>query len=462
MAVDKPVDNSFYGVNVDSVAIWNDTLSLIKERVNQHGFERWFLPIKAISMENNLLSIEVPNNFTTEWLESKYKTEINDALSAVLNKQASVNILVSASADIPVVQAEPLQVPRQPEQYDNNVVIGNPLNPKYTFDNFIVGLSNRYAYGACVAVAEAPAKTYNPVFIYGGVGLGKTHLLQAIGNQIRNENPTLKIAYLSSEQFLNEMISALTGRSINEFRNKYRHIDVLLIDDIQFLAGKEAMQEEFFHTFNVLYSANRQIVTTSDRKPQELKIEERLRSRFEMGLIADIGTPDLETRVAILKNKAEKEKITVPDDVAIYIANLVKDDVRALEGCLTRVIAYASITKAKLSIETAKECLKESSIGEREKRVTIEAIKEAVVKFYKLKPSDMITKKRTQPVAFARQVAMYITRELTDMSLPEIGQNFGGRDHSTVIHAYETIQNKKETDLIFFEELNKIMEALKS
>ena len=460
--MDNPVDKYFNGANVDSVAIWNDTLNLIKERVNQHSYERWIMPIKAISMDNDVLSIEVPNNFTKEWLEAKHKIQLNEALSAVMNKQCSVNILVSASADIPLVQTEQSMIPKQSDQYDNNVIIGNPLNPKYTFENFIVGHSNRYAHGACVAVAEAPAKAYNPVFIYGGVGLGKTHLLQAIGNQIRNENPTLKIAYLSSEQFLNEMISALTSRNITEFRNKYRHIDVLLIDDIQFLAGKEAMQEEFFHTFNVLYSANRQIVTTADRKPQELKIEDRLRSRFEIGLIADIGTPDLQTRVAIVKNKAENEKIAVPDDVAIFIANLVKDDVRALEGCLTRVIAYASITKAKLSIETAKECLKESSIGEREKRVTIEAIKEAVVKFYKLKPSDMITKKRTQPVAFARQVAMYITRELTDMSLPEIGQNFGGRDHSTVIHAYETIQNKKETDLIFFEELFKIIEDLKA
>ena len=323
-------------------------------------------------------------------------------------------------------------------------------------------MSNRYAHGACVAVAEAPAKSYNPVFIYGGVGLGKTHLLQAIGNFVKKEDPTLKVAYLTSEQFLNEMISALTSGKINDFRNKYRYIDVLLIDDIQFLAGKEAMQEEFFHTFNVLHTANKQIVATSDRKPQELKIEERLRSRFEMGLIADIGAPDLETRVAIVQKKAQHEKIVIPDDVALFIGNTVKDDVRALEGCLTRVIAYASITKSRITIEMAKDCLKDAGSEGREKKVTIEAIKEAVVKYYKLKASDMITKKRTQPVAFARQVAMYITRELTDMSLPEIGQNFGGRDHSTVIHAYETIQAKKESDLIFYDELNKIIELLQN
>ncbi len=447
---------------MDAVSIWNDTLTLLKEKVNTHSFDTWFVPAKPISFENGVLTLEVPNNFSKDWLEDRYLVMLLDSIKAIENKTVSISLIVSADANVPFIETAQHKAVQSPVQYNNNVIIGSPLNPKHIFENFIVGSSNRYAHGACVAVAEAPAKSYNPVFIYGGVGLGKTHLLQAIGNFVRKEDPTLKVAYLTSEQFLNEMISALTGGKITDFRNKYRYIDVLLIDDIQFLAGKEAMQEEFFHTFNVLHMANRQIVATSDKKPQDLKIEERLRSRFEMGLIADIGSPDLETRVAIVKKKAEYEKVFVPDDVALYIANIVKDDVRSLEGCITRVIAYCSMTKAKITLETAKDCLKDAGSEGREKKVTVEAIKESVVHYYKLKPSDMIARKRTQPVAFARQVAMYITRELTDMSLPEIGHNFGNRDHSTVIHAVETIQVKKESDLIFYDELNKIIEQLKN
>jgi len=379
------------------------------------------------------------------------------------NENIQLSFIVSENKFLPTptTTVEPLE--KNQKQTANNTIIGSPLNPKYVFENFVVGDSNRFAHGACVAVAESPAKSYNPVFIYGGVGLGKTHLLHAIGNFLKKENPTLKVAYLSSEQFLNEMISALSGGrlKIEDFRNKYRTIDVLLIDDIQFLEGKEMMQEEFFHTFNVLYDADKQIVATCDSKPQELKIEERLKSRFEMGLIADIVPPDLETRVAILKKKAEDEKIYLTNDICLFIANLVTDDVRELEGCLTKVIAYASITKSKITLDLAKECLKDIIPSIPKKRITVENIKEAVIKYYKLKPSDMVTKKRTQPAAFARQVAMYITRELTDMSLPEIGQNFGGRDHSTVIHAYETIKNKKENDLVFSEEIKNIINLIK-
>ena len=444
---------------MDTASLWNSCLSTIQNKVNKQSFDTWFGPIKPISLENDILTIEVPNNFSKEWLENRYKSMILEALKAAENKDIAISFIISENRG-PVIQTETMKQPTK-GGYNNNIIVGLPINPKYVFESFIVGLANRFAHGACVAVAEAPAKSYNPVFIYGGVGLGKTHLLHAIGNFIKKEDPTLKIAYVTSEQFLNEMVSALQASKLTDFRNKYRYIDVLLMDDIQFLAGKEAMQEEFFHTFNVLHSANRQIVATSDRKPQELKIEERLRSRFEMGLIADIGEPDLETRVAILKKKAEAEKILLPDDVGLFIANMVKDDVRELEGCLTRVIAYTSITKAKLTLEVAKECLKDALDNPNEKKVTIEAIKEGIVRYYKLKTSDMITKKRTQPAAFARQVAMYIARELTDLSLPEIGQNFGGRDHSTVIHAYETVKAKIDTDLVFAEEINKIIEVIK-
>jgi chromosomal replication initiator protein len=443
---------------METVSIWDNALNIIKERVNKQSFETWFKPTKQVSYDGLKLLIEVPNTFCRDWIETRYAPLINDTLKALESKDISFSLQISETpAPKEIVLTE-----KKPSVVTPSAVIGSSINPKHTFENFIVGLSNRFAHGACVAVAEAPAKSYNPVFIYGGVGLGKTHLIHAIGNYIRQEDPSLKIAYLTSEQFLNEMINALTSGKITDFRNKYRYIDILLIDDIQFLAGKEAMQEEFFHTFNVLHSANKQIVATSDRKPQELKIEERLKSRFEMGLIADIGSPDIETRVAILKKKAEADKISIPDDVCLFIANIVKDDVRELEGCLTKVIAFASITKSKITLDVVKECLKDAISRAGEKIITVEAVKEAVVKYYKLKMSDMITKKRTQPVAFARQVAMYIARELTELSLPEIGQNFGGRDHSTVIHAYETIQNKKDTDLVFNEELNKVIDIVKN
>lgn len=445
-------------MNEGDVSIWNVFLEAVRAKINKQSYETWFAPTKLLSSDDTSLTIEVPNNFSKEWLEKHYASLITETLMVLQNKYMGIKFVVSENAPLLLTNAPKEQIQKQ--VYNNNLIAGLQLNPKYTFENFIVGHSNRFAHGACVAVAEAPAKSYNPVFIYGGVGLGKTHLLHAIGNFIKQEDPTLKLAYLTSEQFLNEMIVGLTGGKLTDFRNKYRNVDVLLIDDIQFLEGKDAMQEEFFHTFNVLYSANRQIVATCDSKPQELKIEDRLKSRFEMGLIADIVAPDIETRVAILKKKGEAEKILLTDEICLYIANMVTDDVRELEGCLTKIIAYASITNFKISLDLVKECLKDTFKSSKERKITIETIKESVINYYKLKLSDMITKKRTQPVAFARQVAMYITRELTDMSLSEIGQNFGGRDHSTVIHAYETIQNKKETDLVFNEELNKIIEII--
>ncbi|MFH1823682.1 MAG: chromosomal replication initiator protein DnaA [Candidatus Firestonebacteria bacterium] len=457
--VDKFVDKVIRKA-MDSISIWNILLDELKKTVNKHSFATWFTPTKFISYNDNVVTIEVQNNFSKEWLEKNYLSIIEETLKTLENKDIKVSFIVSENQFLPITTPVHTQsLENQNQAPDNSTIIGSPLNPKYIFENFIVGDSNRFANGACVSVAKSPAKSYNPVFIYGGVGLGKTHLLHAIGNFIKKEVPASKIAYLSSEQFLNEMISALVAgkMKIEDFRNKYRLVDVLLIDDIQFLEGKEMMQEEFFHTFNVLYDANKQIVATCDSKPQELKIEERLKSRFEMGLIADIIPPDLETRVAILKKKGEGEKIFLTNDICLFIANLINDDVRKLEGCLTKLIAYASITKSKISLDLAKECLKEIFTITPEKKATVESIKDAVVKYYKLRPLDMATKKRTQPAAFARQVAMYITRELTDMSLPEIGQNFGGRDHSTVIHAYETINNKKETDLVFSEELKNII-----
>lgn len=448
---------------MENASIWNNVLEVLKGKLNKQSYDTWFAPSKLISGSENEIIVEVPNNFTKDWLEKHYKNLIEETIKALENKDIKISFVLSKSIPTIIESSNTQQSnPPQNKTFNNNIIIGSQINSQYTFENFIVGDSNRFAHGACVAVAEAPAKSYNPVFIYGGVGLGKTHLLHAIGNFIKKEDPTQKIAYLSSEQFLNEMISALTSGKITDFRTKYRFVDVLLIDDIQFLEGKEMMQEEFFHTFNVLYSANRQIVATSDSKPRELKIEERLRSRFEMGLIADIVAPNLETRVAILKKKAEAEKVILSDEICLFIANIDTNGIRELEGYLTKVIAYSSITKLKISLDLAKECLKDAIPPAQEKKITIEAIKEVVVKYYKLKPSDMVTKRRSQPIAFARQVAMYIAREQTDMSLPEIGQNFGGRDHTTVIHAYETIKKKIEGDLLFNQELKEIISLIES
>lgn len=445
------------------VSLWNTVLEIIKQKINNQSFETWFSTIKPISYDPSalILTIEVPNTFSKDWIDKTHKTLILESLKMIENKDVALNILVSDVKHKPVVVETANTLPDREKKFVASTIIGLPIDPKLIFDNFIVGDSNRFAHGACVAVSEAPAKSYNPVFIYGGVGLGKTHLLHAIGNAIRRSDPSLKIAYLTSEQFLNEMVAAITSGKINDFRNKYRFVDLLMIDDIQFLQGKEGMQEEFFHTFNVLYSANRQILATSDSKPQELKIEERLKSRFEMGLIADIGSPSIELRVAILKKKAEIEKVYLSDEICLYISNMEQHDIRKLGGYLTKIIAYSSIIKSKITLELVKECLKDVTPSALEKKITIEEIKEAVVKYYKLKPSDMVTKKRTQPAAFARQVAMYLTRELTDMSLPEIGQNFGGRDHSTVIHAYDTIAAKIQTDLVLSQELKEIQALIK-
>ena len=445
------------------VALWNTALEVVKTKVNKQSYDTWFSTIKPVSYDTvaSILTVEVPNKFSKDWIEKSHKTLILETLKMVENKEVAFDILVSDVKQEPVVLETGHTHPPEEKKFTASTIIGLPLDPKFVFNRFIVGDSNRFAHGACVAVSEAPAKSYNPVFIYGGVGLGKTHLLHAIGNAIRSSDPSLKIAYLTSEQFLNEMVSAMTNGKMNDFRNKYRYVDLLMIDDIQFLQGKEGMQEEFFHTFNVLYSANRQILATSDSKPQELKIEERLKSRFEMGLIADIGSPSLELRVAILKKKAELEKVYLSDEICLYISNMEQNDIRKLGGYLTKIIAYSSITKNKISLELVKECLKDVIPSAAEKKISIEEIKEAVVKYYKLKPSDMVTKKRTQPAAFARQVAMYLTRELTDMSLPEIGQNFGGRDHSTVIHAYDTIAAKLITDLVLSQELKAIQDLAK-
>lgn len=322
------------------------------------------------------------------------------------------------------------------------------LNPKYTFETFVVGATNRFAHAASLAVAEAPAKSYNPLFIYGGVGLGKTHLMHAIGHYVQEHHPTKKVIYLSSEKFTNEFINAIMDNKADSFRNKYRNVDILLVDDIQFLAGKEQTQEEFFHTFNTLHEENKQIIISSDRPPKEIPtLEDRLRSRFEWGLITDISPPDLETRIAILTKKAKAEGLTdITNDVMLYIANQIDTNIRELEGALVRVVAYSSLINQDIDIELATEALKDIIPNNQPKKITVKLIQELVGKKYDLTLDDFQSKKRTKAIAYPRQIAMYLTRELTDLSLPKIGQEFGGRDHTTVIHAHNKISELLEKD----------------
>ncbi len=321
------------------------------------------------------------------------------------------------------------------------------LNPKYTFDSFVIGNSNRFAHAASLAVAESPAKAYNPLFIYGGVGLGKTHLMHAIGHYILHNNPKSQVVYVSSEKFTNELINSIKDDKNVEFRNKYRNIDILLVDDIQFIAGKERTQEEFFHTFNALYEANKQIIISSDRPPKEIPtLEDRLRSRFEWGLIADIQAPDFETRMAILKKKADVEKLNIPNEVMVYIATKIKSNIRELEGALIRIVAFSSLTNKEISVDLASEALKDIISSKQTRQVTIDIIQEVVANYYNLKIEELKSARRTRNIAFPRQIAMYLSRKLTDMSLPKIGEEFGGRDHTTVIHAYEKISNNLKKD----------------
>ncbi len=337
------------------------------------------------------------------------------------------------------------------------------LNSKYTFDTFVIGSGNRFAHAASLAVAEAPAKAYNPLFIYGGVGLGKTHLMHAIGHYVQDHNPKAKVDYLTSEKFTNEFINAIMDNKAANFRNKYRNVDILLIDDIQFLAGKEQTQEEFFHTFNTLHEENKQIIISSDRPPKEIPtLEDRLRSRFEWGLITDITPPDLETRIAILNKKAKAEGLDIPNEVMLYIANQIDTNIRELEGALIRVVAYSSLVNQDIDASLAADALKDIIPSSKPRTISIQGIQEAVGEKYNVKLEDFAAKKRTKSIAFPRQIAMYLSRELTDFSLPKIGDEFGGRDHTTVIHAHEKVVKTMENDTLLQKDIEELKEQLKS
>jgi chromosomal replication initiator protein len=432
--------------------IWEQVLVCIESKVNRHSFLTWFKPTAFVAETDGELRVSVPNPLFRDWLAKHYTAVIEEALSEigrkgtrlifVLNDEATSSLAEDTSSGT-VRSAEPDAITLPP--------VTNPagLNPRYTFDTFIVGPSNQFAHAASRAVAEAPSRSYNPLFIYGGVGLGKTHLMHAIGHYVLATVRGTKLTYISSERFMNEMINAVRYDKILDFRERYRSVDILLVDDIQFLAGKEGTQTEFFHTFNSLYDSQKQIVISSDCPPHEIPaLEERLRSRFEWGLIADIQLPDLETKVAILKRKAEAEAVPLPDDVAIYIAGKIKSNIRELEGSLIRLIAYASLTGREISLALAQEVLKKV-LGHEEKAVTIEQIQKFVSEFYQLKVGDLKSRNNAKSVAMPRQIAMYLCKMLTNASLPEIGKSFGGKHHSTVIHSIRKIEELCRRDADF-------------
>lgn len=441
---------------MDIVSLWDKTLQLIKGELSPPSFNAFFKQIKPLQLQSNTLILLVPNDFTKGILEDRYLNLIESSVNQLSLKKYNIQFVLSEN------EVKGLDKDHNIEEDKNSKKNYPNLNPKYTFDTFVIGNSNRFAHAACVAVAEAPARAYNPLFLYGGVGLGKTHLMHAIGHHIMEQKKDPKVVYVSSEKFTNELINSIKDDRNEEFRNKYRNVDVLLIDDIQFIAGKERTQEEFFHTFNSLHEANKQIIISSDRPPKEIPtLEDRLRSRFEMGLITDIQAPDFETRMAILRKKAQMEDIDVPNEVTVYIAKNIKSNIRELEGALTRVVAYSSLTNRTISFELAAEALKDIITTSKHEEITVNRIKEKVSSVFSLKMEDFNSKKRTRSISYPRQVAMYLSRELTDLSLPKIGEEFGGRDHTTVIHAHDKISKDIESKEDFKEKINKIILDLK-
>jgi chromosomal replication initiator protein len=424
-------------------SIWLRTREFIKKELdNDQAFNIWFGPVNMVSSKEDSVVLEVENKLFQEMLLDRYEKLLNSSVAKACGKEMRVEFVLKSSADAAkqpgAKEAGKPFWPFAREKQDHGKEIG--LSPRYTFDSFVVGPSNRFAHAASVAVCESPAKAYNPLFIYGGVGLGKTHLMHAIGHKVLQRSAKAKILYISSEDFTNQLIASIQNRTTVKFREKYRGVDVLLIDDIQFIAGKESTQEEFFHTFNTLYDAHKQIVVSSDRPPKEIQaLEERLVSRFEWGLVTDIQPPDFETRMAILKKKSEKDSIQLPDDVYYFLAEKIKSNIRELEGALVRVVAYAKLIGREISVEMVKDVLKDM-IREGEKKITIEMIQKKVCEYFDIKPSDMKAKKRSRGIAYPRQIAMYLASQLTDYSLPEIGEYFGGRDHTTVMHARDKIQ----------------------
>lgn len=426
--------------------VWKLTLDKIYKELSDQNYNTWIKPIKLNKIDENIIKLYVPNKFIKNWVEENYKKKLENIATEVGYLNYEIYIEISEEEIQKIINND--QVSEQIGKENKKVFVkSSNLNINYTFETFVSGSSNQFAHAAAFAVANNPATTYNPLFIYGGVGLGKTHIINAIGNEVERNNKNLEISYYSSEKFTNELINSLRHAKMNEFRNKFRSIDVLLVDDIQFIAGKKSTQEEFFHTFNALYESHKQIVITSDKYPKEIPdLEERLRSRFEWGLIADIQAPDTETKNAILKMKADQNNIDIPDEVINFLANSVTTNVRELEGYLIRIGAYGSLTSTKIDLNMAKNVLKDI-LTENNSEITIEKIQKIVADHFQIKITELKSHKRLKNLVFPRQLSMYICRKLTDMSYPEIGVKYGGKDHSTIIHAIKKIEEKMKKDI---------------
>jgi chromosomal replication initiator protein len=449
--------------------VWDAILARVETKVNSYTLHMWFKPLTFVADTGAALYLHAPNPVFQQWIARHYGTVVTEAL-AEAGRPGLKLVFTDAQAppDAAVAARQPPAGGADEGAGDESEASdlytgpsGPGLNPRYLFDTFVVGPSNQFAEAACRAVAELPFRSYNPLFIYGGVGLGKTHLMHAIGHYVFAHHPALRLTYVSSERFMNEMINALKHDRTLEFRERYRSVDVLLVDDIQFLAGKEGTQNEFFHTFNALHEAQKQIVVSSDRPPHEIpSLEERLRSRFEWGLIADIQPPDLETKVAILKKKADAEAVPLPDTVAIYIAGKIKSNIRELEGSLIRLIAYASLTGAQITLALAQDVLK-NILDHDERAVTIEIIQKCVADYYQLKLADLKSRNNSKSVAMPRQIAMYLCKNLTRASLPEIGRSFGGKHHSTVIHSIRKVDTLRKRDRDFNSLIDNLMQSFR-
>lgn len=422
------------------VELWGRVLPKLKENMTSAGYTTWIQGMEPVLMREGQLYLMVPQPYIRDFVVSRYRPLIESALQSAAGKPVEPRFLLPQEVEAILTEEKPQPEPEQ-------VPVGSVLNPKYTFDRFVIGNSNRFAHAASLAVAESPARAYNPLFIYGGVGLGKTHLMHAIGHFIRGQKPDAKVLYVSSEKFTNELITAIQTRKNTEFRNRYRSVDVLLIDDVQFIAGKDSTQEEFFHTFNALHEADKQIILSSDKPPKEIpELEERLRSRFEWGLIADIQPPDLETRVAILRQKAQAERAQIPDETLFFIASKIESNIRELEGSLTRLLAYHQLTGRPVDLALARDALKDLLGDADPEAIDVERVMAVVGDYFNLRLEDFTSKRRTQDITLPRQYAMYLCRELTGISLAEIGKRFGGRDHTTVIHAWEKISQSVRMD----------------
>jgi chromosomal replication initiator protein len=439
-------------MQISAEKIWNSAREHIRSRLNAETYNMWFAPLRANAVDPNHVTLEVANEFCEVWLKDNYLSLLQDALTVAAGRQLQVKFKITAGGN---AQALPATVnnlgkatraaePSQERALHNGEI---SFNPKNTFETFVVGNNNNFAYAAALAVAQAPGKSYNPLFLYGGVGLGKTHLLHAIGQHVASNKKSARVAYVSSEKFTNEYIDGIQNNQLARFRKKYRQTDVLLIDDIQFLAGKERIQEEFFHTFNALHEAHKQIVLTCDRPASEIQnLEHRLVSRFEWGLVTDLQPPDIEMRLAILNKKAQLMGVTLPEDILNFLASRIRTNVRRLEGALIRVASYASLTGKKLSIEVVEGLLREILHEEGRLSISIEVIQKRVAEHFDIRLADMTSKRRPENIAFPRQIAMYLSRQMTESSLNTIGEAFGGRDHGTVLHACRLVKDRMEVD----------------